>query len=62
VTEAVTRRDPVQVRGEVLARKRVGAYHLIEIAAGGVAPTPEDPAPVDGPPALRTEIRKARVR
>ena len=28
---------PVQARGEVLARKRVGAYHLIEIAAGGVA-------------------------
>jgi dihydroorotate dehydrogenase electron transfer subunit len=27
----------VQVRGEVLARKRVGAYHLIEIAAGTVA-------------------------
>jgi dihydroorotate dehydrogenase electron transfer subunit len=30
-------RDPVQVRGEVLARRRVGAYHLIEIAAGGIA-------------------------
>ena len=30
-------RDPVQVRGEVLTRRRVGAYHLIEIAAGGIA-------------------------
>ena len=28
---------PVQVRGEVLARRRVGAYHLIEIAAAGIA-------------------------
>jgi dihydroorotate dehydrogenase electron transfer subunit len=28
---------PVQVRGEVLARRRVGAYHLLEIAAPGVA-------------------------
>lgn len=31
------RATPVQVRGEVLARRRVGAYHLIEIAAGGIA-------------------------
>jgi dihydroorotate dehydrogenase electron transfer subunit len=31
------RATPVQVRGEVLARRRVGAYHLIEIAAGTVA-------------------------
>ena len=31
------RRQPVQVRGEVLARRRVGAYHLVEIAAGGIA-------------------------
>ncbi|HVQ90471.1 MAG TPA: dihydroorotate dehydrogenase electron transfer subunit [Mycobacteriales bacterium] len=28
---------PVQVRGEVLARRRVGAYHQLEIAAPGVA-------------------------
>jgi dihydroorotate dehydrogenase electron transfer subunit len=28
---------PVQVRGEVLARRRVGAYHLLDIAAPGVA-------------------------
>jgi peptidyl-prolyl cis-trans isomerase B (cyclophilin B) len=26
-----------------------------------VTPTPEDPAPLDGPPARRTEIRKAWV-
>jgi len=31
------RLDPVQVRGEVLARRRVGAYHCIEIAAAGIA-------------------------
>jgi len=30
-------REPVQVRGEVLARRRVGAYHLVEFAAGGIA-------------------------
>jgi dihydroorotate dehydrogenase electron transfer subunit len=28
---------PVQVRGEVLHRRRVGAYHLLEVAAGGIA-------------------------
>jgi peptidyl-prolyl cis-trans isomerase B (cyclophilin B) len=33
-----------------------GLRTLDRIAAGGVAPTPEDPAPVDGAPALRTEI------
>ena len=37
----------------------VGLRTLDRIAAGGITPTPEDPAPVDGPPALRTEIRKA---
>jgi peptidyl-prolyl cis-trans isomerase B (cyclophilin B) len=40
---------------------RLGLATLDRIAAGGVAPTPEDPAPVDGPPALRTDIRWARV-
>jgi dihydroorotate dehydrogenase electron transfer subunit len=30
-------RTPVQVRGEVLNRRRVGAYHLLEVAAGGIA-------------------------
>jgi dihydroorotate dehydrogenase electron transfer subunit len=30
-------RAPVQVRGEVLNRRRVGAYHLLEVAAGGIA-------------------------
>jgi peptidyl-prolyl cis-trans isomerase B (cyclophilin B) len=31
-------------------------HTLDRIAAGGVAPTPEDPAPVAGAPAIRTEI------
>jgi peptidyl-prolyl cis-trans isomerase B (cyclophilin B) len=26
------------------------------VAAGGIAPTPDDPAPVDGAPAKRTQI------
>jgi peptidyl-prolyl cis-trans isomerase B (cyclophilin B) len=34
----------------------LGLHTLDRIAAGGVAPTPDDPAPVDGAPALRTEI------
>ena len=38
-----------------------GLRTLDTVAAGGVTPTPEDPAPLDGPPALRTEIRDARV-
>jgi peptidyl-prolyl cis-trans isomerase B (cyclophilin B) len=37
----------------------LGLRTLDRIAAGGVAPTPEDPAPVDGAPALRTEILAA---
>lgn len=36
-----------------------GLATLDRIAAGGVAPTEEDPAPVDGAPALPVEIRKA---
>jgi dihydroorotate dehydrogenase electron transfer subunit len=28
---------PVQVRGEVLGRRRVGAYHLVEVVAPGIA-------------------------
>ncbi|MET7709439.1 peptidylprolyl isomerase [Micromonospora sp. NPDC005413] len=36
-----------------------GLATLDRIAAGGVAPTAEDPAPVDGAPALPVEIRKA---
>ncbi len=39
-----------------------GLRTLDRVAAGGVTPTPEDPAPLDGPPARRTEIRKATVR
>ncbi|HEU4424242.1 MAG TPA: peptidylprolyl isomerase, partial [Pilimelia sp.] len=38
----------------------LGLATLDRIAAGGVAPTPEDPAPVDGPPALPTKIIKAK--
>jgi peptidyl-prolyl cis-trans isomerase B (cyclophilin B) len=34
----------------------LGLRTLDRIAAGGVAPTAEDPAPVDGAPAVRTEI------
>ncbi|MFF4879764.1 peptidylprolyl isomerase [Micromonospora sp. NPDC000668] len=38
---------------------RAGLATLDRIAAGGVAPTEEDPAPVDGAPALPVDIRKA---
>ena len=37
-----------------------GLRVLDRVAAGGVAPTADDPAPVDGAPALRTEIIRAR--
>ncbi|MET8525217.1 peptidylprolyl isomerase [Micromonospora sp. NPDC005172] len=37
----------------------VGLDTLDRIAAGGVAPTAEDPAPVDGAPALPVTIRRA---
>jgi len=40
----------------------VGLATLDRVAAGGVTPTPENPAPVDGPPALRTDIIKAKIR
>jgi peptidyl-prolyl cis-trans isomerase B (cyclophilin B) len=38
-----------------------GMAALDEIAAGGVQPTPDDPAPVDGAPALSAQICQARV-
>jgi peptidyl-prolyl cis-trans isomerase B (cyclophilin B) len=38
-----------------------GLHTLDRVAAAGVAPTADDPAPVDGAPALRTEIRTART-
>jgi peptidyl-prolyl cis-trans isomerase B (cyclophilin B) len=38
-----------------------GLAALDEIAAGGIAPTPEDPAPVDGAPALPARIIFATV-
>jgi peptidyl-prolyl cis-trans isomerase B (cyclophilin B) len=34
----------------------LGLRTLDRVAAGGVAPTEDDPAPVDGAPAIRTEI------
>ena len=40
---------------------KLGLRTLDTVAAAGVTPTPEDPAPLDGPPALRTVIRKAVV-
>jgi peptidyl-prolyl cis-trans isomerase B (cyclophilin B) len=39
-----------------------GLATLDRIAAGGVQPTADDPAPVDGPPALPTRIRTATIR
>jgi peptidyl-prolyl cis-trans isomerase B (cyclophilin B) len=39
-----------------------GLATLDRIAAGGVQPTAEDPAPLDGPPALPTRIHRATVR
>ena len=38
---------------------RAGLATLDRIAAGGIEPTAEDPAPLDGPPALRTVIWRA---
>ncbi|HEY0638605.1 MAG TPA: peptidylprolyl isomerase [Pseudonocardiaceae bacterium] len=40
-----------------------GLRTLDAVAAGGVTPTPGGPTPpVDGPPALRTDIHKAKIR
>jgi peptidyl-prolyl cis-trans isomerase B (cyclophilin B) len=39
----------------------LGLRTLDRIAAGGIAPTPDDPAPVDGAPARRADIWAARV-
>lgn len=39
-----------------------GLETLDKVAAAGVQPTPEDPAPLDGPPALRTDLKKVKVR
>jgi peptidyl-prolyl cis-trans isomerase B (cyclophilin B) len=38
---------------------RLGLSTLDRIAAGGIPPTADDPDGIDGPPALRTEIRRA---
>ena len=40
---------------------RPGLNTLDRIAAGGIEPTADDPAPVDGAPALRTVIRRAHA-
>jgi peptidyl-prolyl cis-trans isomerase B (cyclophilin B) len=40
---------------------RAGLATLDRIAAGGVAPSPDDPTGVDGPPALTTKILKAKA-
>ncbi|MFI6830118.1 peptidylprolyl isomerase [Kribbella sp. NPDC050241] len=39
---------------------RLGLKVLDRVAAGGVVPTPEDPAPVDGAPQRKTDILVAR--
>lgn len=39
---------------------RLGLATLDRVAAGGIAPTPDDPAPVDGPPVRKTDIIVAR--
>ncbi|HEX6355760.1 peptidylprolyl isomerase [Actinophytocola sp.] len=38
-----------------------GLTTLDRVAAAGVQPTPEDPAPLDGPPALRTDLKKVKT-
>jgi len=39
-----------------------GLSTVDKVAAGGVQPTPEDPAPVDGPPVLPANLKKVKVR
>jgi peptidyl-prolyl cis-trans isomerase B (cyclophilin B) len=38
-----------------------GLTTLDQVAAAGVQPTPEDPAPLDGPPVLRTDLKKVKA-
>jgi len=38
-----------------------GLATLDKVAAGGVQPTPEDPAPLDGPPNLVTDLQKVKA-
>jgi peptidyl-prolyl cis-trans isomerase B (cyclophilin B) len=38
-----------------------GLATLDKVAAAGVVPTPESPAPTDGPPVLKTDIRRATL-
>jgi peptidyl-prolyl cis-trans isomerase B (cyclophilin B) len=39
-----------------------GLATLEKVAAAGVVPTPEDPAPLDGPPVLTTDLQKVKTR
>ncbi|MGH3661586.1 MAG: hypothetical protein ACRDTQ_06980 [Micromonosporaceae bacterium] len=39
-----------------------GLATLDKVAAGGVMPTPDDPAPVDGPPAIPTDLLKVKAK
>jgi peptidyl-prolyl cis-trans isomerase B (cyclophilin B) len=39
-----------------------GLATVDRVAAGGVQPTPEDPAPVDGPPVIPADLIKVKVR
>jgi len=59
VTSDSVLRPNYTVFGRVSA---AGLATLDKVAAGGVLPTPTDPAPVDGPPKLTTKIIKATVR
>jgi peptidyl-prolyl cis-trans isomerase B (cyclophilin B) len=38
-----------------------GLATLDKVAAAGVQPTPEDPAPLDGPPVLRTDLKTVKA-
>jgi len=40
--------------------RHAGLATLDKVAAGGIAPTPDNPAPVDGKPALPADIIRAR--
>jgi len=59
VTSDSVLRPNYTVFGRVSA---AGLATLDKVAAGGVLPTPTDPAPVDGAPKLTTKIIKATVR
>ena len=39
-----------------------GLATVDKVAAGGVQPTPDDPAPLDGPPVIPADLLRAKVR